>query len=613
MSSNRHVARELRRNDRRLTYMQRTNVNTSVAVVAALGIFLAGCAGDDQSDRAEVAYNSVDDTATGLFDEQASSDDGIRIDGESNDPVSDGDQLFAEATAEESAMEQSAPAEEVATASAAESGGPANQSASDRSQKGADSEEGLFGAEPAPEPTVAPEESLLEDNTFQDYGYRDFVEASDDPLSTFALDVDTGSYTIARKWVDEGQLPPRESVRPEEFINAFAYNYDAPRNGLELTVDGGPSPFDPDNYLVRVGVQGEIVADSDRGPASLTFVIDTSGSMDREDRLGLVKESLRILVDQLNDDDTVAIVTYSDSSGIQLYPTPISERELILDTIDSLQPGGSTHMESGLREGYALASEAFQPNGINRVVLLSDGVANAGITDPDALAALIREPADRGIDLVTVGFGMGNYNDVTMEQLADQGDGFYAYVDTEDEAERLFEDELTSTLLTVAKNAKIQVVFDEEVVEAYRLIGFENRGVADSEFRNDNVDAGELGAGHQVTAIYEVALQRGVTLEDRGDIGEVFLRWEDPDNGEVVEIDDDIDLRDIVPVWTDVADDFKLATVVAAFAELLRDNPYASDIDLDSLSHEADRLADSMNNRTVDDLADLIDRVNQLR
>ncbi len=579
--------------------MQRTNVNMSVAVMAALGIFLAGCGGgDDESERTDAADEpTVNDADSGLFDEQASGDDAIRIEGESSNSATDEDQRFAEATSEES------PA-------AAE---PTAEAASERSQRSADSEGGLFGAESSPDVTPPPEESLLEDNTFRDYGYRDFVEASDDPLSTFALDVDTGSYTIARKWVNEGQLPPRESVRPEEFINAFDYDYDAPRNGLELTVDGGPSPFDHDNFLVRVGVQGEIVADSDRGPANLTFVIDTSGSMDRQDRLGLVKDSLRILVDQLNDDDTVAIVTYSDGSGIRLYPTPISERETILDAIDSLEPGGSTNMESGLREGYALASQAFRHNGINRVVLLSDGVANAGITDVDALAAMIREPADRGIDLVTVGFGMGNFNDVTMEQLADQGDGFYAYVDTEDEAERLFEDELTSTLMTIAKNAKIQVEFDEDVVESYRLIGFENRGVADGQFRNDEVDAGELGAGHQVTAIYEVELQRGVTLDDRGDIGEVFLRWEDPDNGEVIEIDDDIDLRDIAPIWTDAAEDFQLATVVATFAELLRDNPYAGDVDLDSLSHEADRLADSLNDRTVDDLADLIDRVNQLR
>ncbi|MEM9746251.1 MAG: YfbK domain-containing protein, partial [Actinomycetota bacterium] len=212
----------------------------------------------------------------------------------------------------------------------------------------------------------------------------------------------------------------------------------------------------------------------------------------------------------------------------------------------------------------------------------------------------------------TVGFGMGNFSDVTMEQLADNGDGFYAYVDNEDEAERLFEDELTSTLLTVAKDAKIQVEFDPDVVESYRLIGFENRGVLDSDFRNDDVDAGELGAGHQVTAIYEVELERGVDLDDRDEIGEVFLRWEDPETGEVSEIDEDIDLRDVEPNWGDTDIDFQLATTVATLAEKLRDNPFADDVDLDAVVEELDRLADEYDTAEVDELADLAERAAEL-
>ena len=455
-------------------------------------------------------------------------------------------------------------------------------------------------------------EGRFDDNRFEDYGYRDFVAAADDPLSTFALDVDTGSYSVGRRFLDEGSLPPRESVRPEEYVNAFDYDYDAPRDGLAISVDGGPSPFNADNVLVRVGVQGEIVADEDRGDAALTFVIDTSGSMDRDDRLGLVKESLTLLVDQLNDDDTVAIVTYSDTSGIVLEPTPVRDRDEIIDAIDELGPGGSTNLESGLREGYALAREAFNEGGINRVVLASDGVANAGVTDPDQLAAMIREDADSGIDLVTVGFGMGNFNDVTMEQLADNGDGFYAYVDTIDEAEKLFEEDLTSTLLTIAKDAKIQVEFDDEFVSAYRLIGFENRGVRDSEFRDDSVDAGELGAGHQVTAIYELELADGVSLDDRAELGVVALRWEDPDTGDVTEIDEDVDLRDIEPRWSDTTDDFQLATVVVTLAEKLRDNPYADDVDVAALAEEVERLADELDNDDVDELADLVDQAADL-
>ncbi len=572
--------------------MKRSNVNTTMAALAVLGMILSGCAGGDDDTTANPDGPPEPTVDDGLFDRD---DDSVRT----GDPTSDDGR---EPTDDEADFAADQPrAEEPAAVGTGTDVAP--------SARADDAEGGLFGAEPHSNPRDDAD-ARLDDNTFADYGYRDFVDAAEDPLSTFALDVDTGSYSVARKWLDEGHLPPRESVRPEEFVNSFRYDYDVPRNGLEITVDGGPSPFDDDNHLVRIGVQGEIVDDRDRGPAALTFVIDTSGSMDRDDRLGLVKETLTILVDELDDDDTVAIVTYDNSSGIVLEPTRVRDRDRIIDAIDDLRPGGSTNLEAGLREGYRLANDSFRDDGINRVVLASDGVANVGVTDPDRLARMIRDDADRGINLVTVGFGMGNFNDVTMEQLADQGDGFYAYVDTEDEAERLFEDQLTSTLLTIAKDAKIQVEFDSDVVEAYRLIGFENRGVLDSEFRNDDVDAGELGAGHQVTAIYEIELVRGVDLDDRGDIGEVFLRWEDPDDGDVIEIDEDIDLRDVEADWRDTTDDFQLATVVAVFSEILRENPHVGFgfEALDDLLEETERLADDMNDRDVDDLVDLIER-----
>ena len=463
------------------------------------------------------------------------------------------------------------------------------------------------------EPRRDDDAARFDDNRFEDYGYRRFVDTDDDPVSTFALDVDTGSYTVTRRWLDEGALPPPEAVRPEELVNAFDYDYREPVDGLAITVDGGPSPFSDGNVLVRVGVQGEIVDDRDREPAALTFVVDTSGSMDRDDRLGLVRDSLSLLVDQLSRDDTVAIVTYNDDSGVVLHPTRVRDRREILDAIDRLRPGGSTNLEAGLATGYDLAREAFRDDGINRVVLASDGIANVGLTDPDGLARMIRDDADRGIDLVTVGYGMGNFNDTLMEQLADQGDGFYAYVDTMDEAERLFEDELTSTLLTIAKDAKIQVEFDDDVVAAYRLIGFENRAVRDDDFRNDDVDAGELGAGHQVTAVYELELRRGLDADDRNELGVVHLRWEHPGSGKVEEIDAGADLRDLVTEWSDASDDLRLATVVVTFAELLRDNPAADAVDFDDLAIEAERLARSMDDPAVDELADLVDRAARLR
>lgn len=598
-------------------------------LVALLGVALFASACGSDNDRADEgglfdADKSATLDAVDPVDEPAESIETGGDDTSSTDSEAD----FALPEAEEEAMDDeaglAAPAPTAESATRLEVGevgqaaGVTESRAQDPAAEGSfdGDSEGLFAPPPTSPDTEdfieEPPRDRLEDNRFTDYGYRQFIDADGDPFSTFALDVDTGSYTVARRWLEEGVLPPTEAVRVEEFVNAFDYDYDTPRRGLEVSVDGGPSPFDDDNILVRVGVQAEVIADGERPPVALTFIVDTSGSMDRDNRLGLVKDSLEILVDELDDDDTVAIVVYSSDSGIVLEPTAVRNSRRIYDAIDSLTPGGSTNLESGLREGYSLAAEAFRNDGINRVIIASDGVANAGITDEGQLGQFIRRYADEGIHLVTVGYGMGNYNDTMMEQLADNGDGFYAYVDNRDEAERLFEDELTSTLVTAAIDAKIQVEFDPDVVDEYRLIGFENRGVRDSDFRNDSVDAGELGAGHQVTAMYEIKLHRGVNLDDRGDIGEVFLRWEDPDTGEVHEIDEDIDLRDVEVRFSDTADDFQLATVVTAFGEVLRDNPYADDVNLDNIWVEAERVADRIDTDAVDELVDLIARASQL-
>ena len=334
--------------------------------------------------------------------------------------------------------------------------------------------------------------------------------------------------------------------------------------------------------------------------------------MDSPQRLGLVKESLTLLVEELDRDDTVAIVTYSGDSGIVLEPTAIRDRDVILDAIAGMEAGGSTNLESGLTTGYDLARDAFRNDGVNRVIVASDGIANAGVTNADALAQRLRRDADEGIGLVTVGYGLAGINDTTMEQLADQADGFYTYVDTIDEAERLFSEDLTSTLITVAIDAKIQVTFDQEVVDEYRLIGYENRAVADDDFRNDDVDAGELGAGHQATAIYEVRFDRDVDIDSRAELGVINLRWQDPETGEVIEIDEDIDMRDLETDWAATSDSFQQATVVAAFAEILRDNPYADDVSLEALSQEADSLARSIDTDEFDEFADLVEAAHDL-
>ncbi len=304
------------------------------------------------------------------------------------------------------------------------------------------------------------------DNYFKDYGLNPYEDPREDHLSTFSLDVDTASYSVARRYVMDGNLPPADSVRVEEFVNYFDAGYPSPSDiAFGIYADGAPSPFQRDgSYIVRFGVQGYQVSEEERKPASLTFVIDISGSMEMENRLGLVKQSLQLLVDRLRPSDTVAIVVYGSNAYVVLNPTSGEDRNRILEAIYSLHTEGATNAEAGLRLGYQLAYQAFRPGAINRVILCSDGVANVGETGPDAILEEIRGYTETGITLTSVGFGMGNFNDVLMEQLADKGDGNYAYVDTLDEARRLFVDNLTSTLQVIAKDAKVQVDFNKEVV-----------------------------------------------------------------------------------------------------------------------------------------------------
>lgn len=461
---------------------------------------------------------------------------------------------------------------------------------------------------PAPLPTQSPPLVQPPSNTFfEDYGVNPFISTQVDNQSTFSLDVDTGSYTIARRYINEGLRPPQDAIRVEEFVNAFDQGYQTPpESGFAVYADGAPSPFHNDGtHFLRIGVQGFDVDEELRPAAALTFVIDTSGSMAAENRLGLVKQSLELLVQRMRPDDTVAIVVYGSNGRVVLQPTNGSDKNRIMNAIFSLETEGSTNLEEGLLLGYELANLAYKPGGINRVILASDGVANVGATGPDSIVAQIRGYADSGIQLTTIGFGLGNFNDVMMEQLADQGDGAYAYVDTLEEAERLFVDDLMSTLQTIALDAKIQVEFDANVVQQYRLIGYENRAIADEDFRNDNVDAAEFGAGHTAVAVYAVQFVPGA----RGRIATVSLRWQDPSTRQVQEIRGDFSTNDLSPAFESADTFFQTAVIASQFAELLRGSYWTDDLTYRDLQIWADRLAAQSNHPDVIELSGLIRRL----
>ncbi len=445
------------------------------------------------------------------------------------------------------------------------------------------------------------------DMFFEDYGVNPSIDTEDDNLSTFAMDVDTGSYTIMRNYINDGNLPPADSVRVEEYVNYFEQGYDNPpaHQAFGISVDGGPSPFtETERYdMIRVGIQGYEVSEEERKDAALIFVIDVSGSMDMDNRLGLVKRSLEVLVEQLHRNDTVGIVVYGSDARVVLEPTRGSAKGRILDAIYSLRPEGSTNAEAGLRLGYKLAMQNYMPDGINRIILCSDGVANVGQTEADAILSEVRGYVEEGITLATFGFGMDNYNDTLMEQLADNGDGMYAYIDDMDEARRLFVDELTGTLQTIAMNAKVQVDFNTEVVMRYRLVGFENRAVADDQFRNNRVDAGEIGAGHTVTALYEIKLYP----EARGRIATVFMRWEDPDTRAVTEISQDFDTNGMAYDFREANPYFQRAVVVAEFAEILKQSYWAEDGSLADVLREAERVSELLyRDEAMQEFVDLV-------
>ena len=341
---------------------------------------------------------------------------------------------------------------------------------------------------------------------------------------------------------------------------------------FSINLEGAPSPFSPEGtYLVKVGIQGKHIANWQRKDALLTFVIDVSGSMSEDNKMDMVKHGLMTLVDQLQANDRVAIVAFTDRAWTVIEPTSVENRNRIIDAINGLYPMNSTNTEAGLSLGYDLASRYYRDGAINRVILATDGVANVGNTDPNVLARYAQDWYGRNIFLSTVGVGRGNYNDQLLEQLADKGNGVYSFLDSLEAAQRIFAQDLNGTLQTIAKDAKIQVDFNPNVVRGYRLIGYENRAIADQDFRNNAVDAGEVGAGHSVTALYEVQFN----TEGGDEALVVRVRYEDPDTHAVTELSQPFKTNDFQRDFTRTSPRFQLAAAVAQFAEILRGNEWS--------------------------------------
>ncbi|MEM7717696.1 MAG: VWA domain-containing protein [Pseudomonadota bacterium] len=404
---------------------------------------------------------------------------------------------------------------------------------------------------------------------------------AEDPVSTFSIDVDTASYGIVRSSLSVGRLPPRDAVRVEEIVNYFPYAYPTPQgpHPFQPTLSVVPTPWNDGTQLVHIGIQGEMPAVEDRPPLNLVFLIDTSGSMQDANKLPLLKQSFRLMLSELRPDDEVSIVTYAGSSGQVLEPTRAAEQSTILDALDRLEAGGSTAGEAGLSQAYRVAESMAAEGEVSRVILATDGDFNVGLSDPEALKDFIAEKRDSGTYLSVLGFGRGNLDDATMQALAQNGNGQAAYIDTLSEARKVLVDQLTGALFPIANDVKIQVEFNPAVIAEYRLIGYETRALAREDFNNDRVDAGDIGAGHRVTAIYEVtpvgsdAIRNGplrygdapALASETGELGYFKLRYKAPGQSESVLIE-----TPIARAATDGTEDVRFSIAMAGFGELLR-------------------------------------------
>ncbi|MFF7259652.1 von Willebrand factor type A domain-containing protein [Streptomyces sp. NPDC008159] len=465
-------------------------------------------------------------------------------------------------------------------------------------------------------PAPAPDGPDGQNGEQRDDESRD-IAPSPDHLSTFALDVDTASYGYARRTLEDGSLPDPSTVRPEEFVNSFRQDYERPDgDGFSVTVDGARTK-DDDWSLVRVGLATRAAdGDRERPPAALTFVIDVSGSMAEPGRLDLAKDALGTMTDRLRDQDSVALVTFSDTAETVLPMTRLDDnRARIHDAVDNLEPADSTNLGAGVETGYQTAVEGLRKGATNRVVLLSDALANTGDTDADTILERVAdERREHGITLFGVGVG-SDYGDALMERLADKGDGHTTYVSTEKEAEEVFCEQLPRHVDLTARDAKAQVAFDPETVEEFRLIGYDNRRVADEDFRDDSVDGGEVGPGHTVTALYAVRTRAGT---EAGHLATATVRWLDPDSRTPHEETADIEASALHgDLWSTAPRGLQVAAAAAYFADALRrDDSRWTDLPagptLGELSFHVRELIRYREDKQLNDLSDAIETARTL-
>jgi Ca-activated chloride channel family protein len=425
--------------------------------------------------------------------------------------------------------------------------------------------------------------------------------AVEQPVSTFSIDVDTGAYANVRRFLNGGRLPPEDAVRVEEMINYFDYAYPTPPDRdppFSVTTELAATPWNPKTLLLQVGIKGYELSREALPAANLVFLVDVSGSMRAPHKLGLLKSALKLLSRDLRAADRIAIAVYAGAAGTVLEPTPGNQTAKIHAALDGLTAGGSTNGGAGIRLAYSLAQQSYIEDGINRVIIATDGDFNVGTVSFEALKDLVEIRRKSGIALTTLGFGGGNYNDRLMEQLADTGNGNYAYIDTLREARKVLVEERSSTLATIAKDVKIQIEFNPALVAEYRLIGYENRALRREDFNNDRVDAGEIGAGHTVTALYEIALrgsagaltdplryapQQPAINADSDEIAFLRLRYKRPDETTSRLLERPIARADVITDAGGTSDRFRFAAAVAAFGQQLRGGRYLGNFDYDAI------------------------------